>query len=204
MPVNTKIYNQKFFTNTIKFESASAKAFVSLLIKHFAPKSVVDIGCGAGIYLAEFKAKGIASLGFDGAPAAIANSALGDEIKLHDLCQPLKLNRRFDLCLCLEVAEHLEPICAPTLIDTLTSLSDTIIFTAATPGQGTKSIGHINEQPSAYWLKLFTQKKFKLNKKLTAKIKQEMREAKIIWWLTKNLMIIENIQITNPKFVTDL
>lgn len=150
MPVNTKIYDQKFFNNTVKFESPSAKAFAAILIKRFAPKSVVDIGCGLGIYLAEFKAANIKILGFDGAPAALAGSLAGAKIKLHDLCRPLKLSRRFDLCLCLEVAEHLTPAASQTLIDTLTGLSKTVIFTAATPGQGPKSLGHINEQPPAY------------------------------------------------------
>lgn len=191
MAVNIKIYDQKFFNNTFRLENSSAKAFVAILIEHFAPKSVVDIGCGIGLYLAEFKANDIASLGFDGAPAAMAGSLIGDKIKLHDLCRPLKLNRRFNLCLCLEVAEHLEPTGGQTLIDTLTNLSKTIIFTAATPGQGPRSIGHINEQPPAYWQKLFEQKHFKLDKKLTEKIKQEMKRAKIIWWLTKNLMIFK-------------
>lgn len=191
MPVNTKIYDQKFFNNTIKLEGASAKPFVDMLIKRFTPKSVVDIGCGVGIYLAEFKTANIKILGFDGSPAALAGSLVGDKIKLHDLCRPLRLSRRFNLCLCLEVAEHLEAACAQTLIDTLIGLSKTVIFTAATPGQGPKSIGHINEQPPAYWQELFARKNFKLNKKLTEKIKREMREAKIVWWLTKNLMIFK-------------
>lgn len=191
MAVNTKIYEQNFFNNTVKFENSSAKAFVAILINRFAPKSVVDIGCGIGIYLAEFKAHNIKILGYDGAPAAISGSFVGDKIKLHDLCQPLKLNRQFDLGLCLEVAEHLEPAGGQTLINTLTNLSKAIIFTAATPGQGPLSLGHINEQPPAYWRKLFRQKNFRLNKKLTERIKREMREAKIVWWLTKNLMVFE-------------
>ncbi len=192
MPVNIKIYDQKFFSNTIKFEAESAKAFVSILIKHFTPKSVIDIGCGNGIYLAEFKKLGVEILGYDGAPAAIENSLVHEKIKLHDLCQPLKLNRSFDLCLCLEVAEHLEENCANTLIDTLTKLSDTLIFTAATPGQGPVSIGHINEQPPQYWQEKFQRKNFILNTVLTEKIKKEMSDQNIVWWLTKNLMIFQS------------
>ncbi len=191
MAVNTKIYDKKFFNNTLGFEKSSAKAFSDILINHFRPNSIIDIGCGIGIYLAEFKKNNIKILGYDGSPAAISGSLVGNKIKLHDLCQPLKLGRRFDLCLCLEVAEHLEKNCAHTLIDTLTKLSRTIVFTAATPGQGPKSIGHINEQLPGYWQKLFKQKNFILNKKLTEKIKLEMKEKKIVWWLTKNLMIFE-------------
>lgn len=191
MAVNTKIYNQRFFNNTLKFERPSAKAFAAILIKHFSPQSVVDIGCGIGVYLAEFKANHTEIIGFDGSPAAIAGSLVGDKIILHDLRQPLKLNRQFDLCLCLEVAEHLEPACARTLIAALTGLSKTIIFTAATPGQGSKSLGHINERPPEYWEKLFEQKNFKLNKKLTEEIRRQMIGKKIIWWLSKNLMIFK-------------
>ena len=193
MAVNTKIYDDQFFHNTIKLEKQSAEALVKILIKHFTPKSVIDIGCGAGIYLAEFKKNHIAIAGFDGSPAAIASSLVGDKIKLHDLCRPLKLGRRFDLCLCFEVAEHLEEICVEILVGTLTGLSQTIIFTAATPGQGPESIGHINEQPPEYWLKLFEQKNFLINKNLTEKIRQKMIEKKVVWWLTKNLMVLEKI-----------
>jgi 2-polyprenyl-3-methyl-5-hydroxy-6-metoxy-1,4-benzoquinol methylase len=191
MAVNTKIYDQKFFNNTLKFAGQSAKAVANILIKHFAPKSVIDIGCGVGIYLAKFKINNIEILGFDSSPAAVSGSLVQGKIKLHDLCQPLKLARKFDLCLCLEVAEHLEQTCAKTLINTLINLSPTIIFTAATPGQGPKSIGHINEQPPGYWQKLFKRKNFIMNKKLTKKIKQEMTGQNVVWWLTKNLMIFQ-------------
>jgi 2-polyprenyl-3-methyl-5-hydroxy-6-metoxy-1,4-benzoquinol methylase len=192
MAVNTKIYDNNFFHNTVKLEGQSAEALVRILIERFAPKSVIDIGCGAGIYLAEFKKNHVAISGFDGSPAAIASSLVGDKIKQHDLCRPLKLSRHFDLCLCFEVAEHLEKTCADILVGTLTGLSQTIIFTAATPGQGPESIGHINEQPPEYWLKLFERKNFLINKKLTKKIKKEMIEQKAVWWLTKNLMILES------------
>ncbi|MFA5359910.1 MAG: hypothetical protein WC349_03055, partial [Patescibacteria group bacterium] len=143
------------------------------------------------IYLAEFKKNNIKILGYDGSPAAIKGSLVGNKIKLHDLYKPLKLKQKFNLCLCLEVAEHLEKKYAETLINTLIELSNIIIFTAATPGQGPKSIGHINEQPHKYWQKLFEQKNFKLNKKLTEKIRKEMIDKKIVWWITKNLMIYE-------------
>lgn len=191
MAVNTKIYNQTFFNNTVKFESQSAKDFVKILIRAFAPKSVIDIGCGNGIYLAEFLKNNVDILGYDGSPAAISSSLVGDKIKLHDLCEPLELSQHFDLCLCLEVAEHLEKSCAQTLISALTGLSATIIFTAATPGQGPISIGHINEQPPRYWQEKFERKNFILNKTLTEKIKKEMADQHVVWWLIKNLMIYE-------------
>jgi len=194
MAVETYIYDRKFFKNTIKLEKSSAKPAVSILIKHFKPKSVIDIGCGAGIYLKEFASQGVKIIGYDGSPAARKESLVKNKIKIHDLCQPLAIKKQFDLCLCIEVAEHLNKKYSQTLINTLTQLSSLIIFTAATPGQGPRSIGHINEQPHEYWIKKFKAKNFSPDKKLTAKIKREMKEENVVWWIVKNLMVFRNYE----------
>ncbi len=191
MVVETHIYNKRFFDNTLKLEGDSSKAVVEILLKYFNVKSVIDIGCGSGIYLKEFLNKGIDILGYDGAPAALENSLVGDKIKIHDLCKPLDLNRKFDLCLCIEVAEHLPKKFADVLIQTLINSADLIIFTAATPGQGPRSIGHINEQPHLYWIKKFEKNNFYLQEELTKKIKKEMKEQNVVWWIVKNLMIFK-------------
>jgi len=191
MAVETHIYDRKFFRNTIKLENSSAKAAVNILIKHLKPKSVIDIGCGSGIYLKEFADQGTGIIGYDGSPAAIAESLVKDKTRIYDLCKPLHLDRKFDLCICIEVAEHLPAKCAPILINTLTKLSSLIIFTAATPGQGPRSIGHINEQLPEYWIKKFKAKNFQLDKKLTSKIKKEMKEKNVVWWIVKNLMVFK-------------
>jgi len=189
MAVETYIYDRKFFKNTIALEGSSAKAAASILIKYFHPQSVIDIGCGPGIYLKEFAVRGVKVIGYDGSPTAKKESPMAAKIKIHDLCRPLALKKQFDLCLCFEVAEHLPAKCAPTLINTLTKASSLIIFTAATPGQGPRSIGHINEQPKEYWIKKFRTKNFGLDQKLTAKIKKEMKEKNVVWWIVKNLMV---------------
>ncbi len=191
MTVNTNIYDRRFFRNTIQLEGASARAAVEILNKYFQSKSVIDIGCGAGIYLKEFQKKGVEILGYDGSPAALEESLVGDKIKLHDLEKPLFLKRKFDLCLCFEVAEHLEFRYSEVLVDTLVRLAPVIVFTAATPGQGPESIGHINEQPHEFWIELFRKKGFYLDKELTEKIRKEMKEKKVVWWITKNLMIFK-------------
>lgn len=192
MTVETNIYDEKFFQNTIKLESDSALAVVKILLKHFQPKSVIDIGCGCGIYLQEFAKHNIEIAGYDGSPSAIISSLVGDKIKLFDLCEPLKLKQKFDLCLCVEVAEHLPQEYADTLVETLANLSDTLIFTAATPGQGPRSIGHINEQNPEYWIDKFTEKDFVLDKKLTEEIRTEMKAKNVVWWIVKNLMIFKH------------
>ncbi|MFA6551722.1 MAG: class I SAM-dependent methyltransferase [Patescibacteria group bacterium] len=194
MSVATNIYDSRFFKNTIKFEASSAKVVAGILIKYFAPRSVVDIGCGCGIYLAEFEKRGVEILGYDGSPAALAASLVGDKVKLHDLCEPLILTKKFDLALCIEVAEHLPPECSDILIKTLMAVSDIIIFTAATPGQGPRSIGHINEQPHRFWIEKFKELGFNFDTELVDKISQEMESAGVVWWIVKNLMIFKKIK----------
>lgn len=200
MAVDDYIYDKKFFDNTKKFESASAQSIVNILIKYFKPKSVVDVGCGIGIYLAEFSKRGIEIKGYDGAVSAISGSLAGKKIKKYDLNQPLNAEKKYDLCLCIEVAEHLPYESANILLDSLTGLSDIIVFTAATPGQGPKSIGHINEQPHEFWVDLFKIRRFTLNKKLTEEIKKEMSDQNVIWWIIKNIMIYQKQSFaTKPR-----
>jgi len=191
MVVETHIYDNKFFQNTIKLEAESASDFVDIILKYYSPKSVVDIGCGAGIYLNEFNKKGIKNLlGIDGAPSAREEFLLDkDKIIIFDLAQKYNFKEKYDLGLCLEVAEHLEEKDADNLVETISSASDDIIFTAAVPGQGPRSIGHINEQPHGYWIKKFENAGFNYLEEKTKKIREEMEKKKVVWWIVKNLMI---------------
>ena len=62
-------------------------------------------------------------------------------------------DRKFDLALCLEVAEHINPRRAEGLVEYLCSLSDRVLFSAAIPYQG--GTGHVNEAWQSWWAKLF-------------------------------------------------
>jgi hypothetical protein len=63
------------------------------------------------------------------------------------------MDRRFDLVMSLEVAEHLPHECAELFVNTLVSLGPVVLFSAAIPGQG--GTHHLNEQWPDYWAGLF-------------------------------------------------
>ncbi|MDD2584263.1 MAG: class I SAM-dependent methyltransferase [Bacteroidales bacterium] len=193
MAVETHIYNDNFFENTIKLEADSAQAFVDVILEHFSPKSIVDIGCGAGIYLFEFEKRGIKdTFGIDGSPHAKNSFLLSDDkLEIFDLAKYYNFKRSYELCLCLEVAEHLREEDADTLVDSIISASDLVIFTAAVPGQGPRSIGHINEQPHEYWINKFKQKDYLFQEDLTREMRTKMAEKKVVWWIVNNLMIFK-------------
>lgn len=65
---------------------------------------------------------------------------------------------KYDLCLCLEVAEHISEERADVLIEMLCNLSDQVLFSAAIPMQG--GTGHVNEKWQRWWEKKFNNNGF--------------------------------------------
>ena len=137
---------------------------VPLFKKMFSPKSVCDVGCGIGNFLYVFKQSGATRvLGLDGewANKEILYKYL-DEKEFRAVDFETKIAApptSFDLCICLEVAEHISEENANNFIDLLVQTSDTIIFSAAIPYQG--GINHINEQKEEYWEAKFEKRGFK-------------------------------------------
>lgn len=142
----------------------SARRIVPLLVETFKPQSVIDVGCGIGIWLSAFRDAGIADVrGVDGLWVKPEYLVIpGSCFQTTDLNDPLSvvkaLGRRFDLALCLEVAEHLPEDRADALTDMLVSLSPLICFSAAVPGQG--GYEHVNEQWQSYWANKFSSRGF--------------------------------------------
>ena len=127
--------------------------------------SLIDVGCGLGASLVAAKRKftlpeNSLLVGLDG-QSALENAPTESRPYIHkaDLEAPINLNgQKFDIALCLEVAEHLSPQRAPSLVKDLTDLSDVIVFSAAMPLQG--GVGHINERLASYWVGLFERSGF--------------------------------------------
>jgi hypothetical protein len=72
-----------------------------------------------------------------------------------DITKRIEIDKDFDLCMCLEVGEHVEESSARTLVANLTNLSKRIAFSAAIPMQGGNH--HVNEQWPEYWAELFAE-----------------------------------------------
>lgn len=120
------------------------------------PESVIDIGCGYGFFLEasiiKWNLKSYA--GYDGLWIE-QNKLLFPKQYFYgvDLKNDFEVNQKYDLCVTLEVAEHLEEIYAQDFIKKLTECSELILFSAAIPGQG--GVGHKNEQHLDYWSRIF-------------------------------------------------
>lgn len=122
-----------------------------------SPKSAIDIGCGLGTWLAALRAivPECEVIGVDHPGVSLPDLQIpADRFVGHDLTRPIDLGRRFDLCLSLEVAEHLPPEHGAEFVRSLVNQSNSILFSAAVPGQG--GLSHLNEQWPSYWIELFS------------------------------------------------
>lgn len=152
------VYDARFYEKGDPMKRDSYAHFARVLFELRAPRSVVDVGCGSGLMLVEFAKLGVSVVGVEGSRAAIERSGLGDRIVRANLERGVPDLGRFDLCVCVEVAEHLSARGGRALVDGITRLSDVIVFTAAQPGQ--RGTVHMNLRPMSYWERLFEEREF--------------------------------------------
>lgn len=130
---------------------ASARAILPGLIARFDVSSLVEVGCGNGHWTRSAIEAGVEDWRVVDGPWNNRAHLLVDKDRFveADLSRPLDLGRRFDMALCLEVAEHVAEASAEVLVRSLTAAADIVVFGAAIPLQG--GHGHINEQWPSWW-----------------------------------------------------
>lgn len=159
-----------------------------LLLGEPRPRSLLDVGCGTGTWLRAAHDMGIERVqGIDGVKLASDDLHVDDSlIRQCDFRGDWKINECYDVLLCLEVAEHLEEQHAFDFVKKLTSCSDRIIFSAASPWQLGQH--HVNCQWPAYWQDLFNQCGFACQDRLRWKI---WDTKEIERWYRQNMFMAE-------------
>lgn len=141
----------------IENSSDTAEIIVPILIDWYKPKTVLDLGCNVGWWLYWFYQNGVKdATGVDGDNMAKDFKLNDYNLVISDLTKPIELRFKFDLLLCLEVAEHLDEKYSDVLVNTACRHSDTVFWSAATPGQ--TGYNHVNEQPHEYWIEKFNER----------------------------------------------
>lgn len=180
-------YTGAFFDEQSAASRASAAAVVPTIIGLTGPlASVLDVGCGVATWLAELRACGVTDIrGVDGAYVdRIRLEIPPDCFTAHDLSEPLRLGRRFDLAMSLEVAEHVPEAAAGTFVASLCRHSDTVLFSAAVPGQG--GTGHVNERWPSWWAGRLQEHGFELRDLIRGRIWDDER---VEVWYRQNMFL---------------
>jgi len=133
-PYNTRYYDCVIEPAALR----SAPRIAESILADLHPQSAVDVGCGSGALLAVLQSRGCRVLGMENSAAALRYCrSRGLQVIAFDLRRDVIADLpRFDVAVSMEVAEHLPEACAEHYTRVLTALSDSIVFTAAPPGQG--------------------------------------------------------------------
>jgi 2-polyprenyl-3-methyl-5-hydroxy-6-metoxy-1,4-benzoquinol methylase len=174
------VYSEAFYEQIRQGIRSSAAVVVPHLLERIdPPESVVDVGCGEGWWGYEIHDLCDCDvLGIDG-------DYVRDPVipfRAADLHEPLNLPP-YDLVVCLEVAEHLNPERAESFVKDL-CVAPTILFSAAIPGQGGND--HRNEQWQSYWAGLFEANGYYVHGGLRAAI---WTDERVEPWYRQNLLV---------------
>jgi hypothetical protein len=139
----------------------SASALLPVILEFCTqpwPRTILDVGAGEGHWTrhAAECCPGAVVLGVDKEPGPGVeawDAENGDRL-------PMPLEGKWELALCLEVAEHVDADAGAWLVGELCAAADVIAWSAAIPRQG--GDGHKNEQWPSYWAPLFREQGYAL------------------------------------------
>lgn len=187
--MNDPGYNPAFYSSISGSSTPSADAVIPLLLESLDVASVLDVGCGTGSWLAAFAAHGVTDLlGLerDEVPEHALQVPSANIVRTN-LAEGFDLGRRFDLAICLEVAEHLPEQSSDSLVASLCAHSDVVLFSAAIPGQG--GMGHINEQWQSYWASRFRERGYDAYDLVRPKV---WNRPEVAYWYAQNALVYAN------------
>jgi SAM-dependent methyltransferase len=186
----SKRYGSQFYEAYGDRSRQAAAVVVPIVNELVRPTSVLDVGCGVGAWLAEWMREGVSDvIGLDGEHVdGTVRQIEASRFHALDLTNSFTMGRTFDLVECLEVAEHLDESYASRLIQSLTRHADTILFSAAIPGQ--RGFHHVNEQWPSYWIAKFADFGFKPFDVIRPIIWEDTR---VDIWYRQNILLFSKV-----------
>jgi beta-1,4-mannosyl-glycoprotein beta-1,4-N-acetylglucosaminyltransferase len=120
--------------------------------------SILELGTGGGEITRQFHKHKLDYIAVEGTTAGcdrlVATGMMPERIIQTNLKLMTKLDRKFDISMCTEVAEHIEPWFASKVVTNCIEHSDVVWFSAA-KGNHSAHYHHINEVPIEAWDNLF-------------------------------------------------
>jgi len=181
-------YTKDFHKNLHQKTESAADLIAGMVLDLFPHiRSAIDVGCGLGTWLRAFAKRGVEHIvGLDGSWVDRPKLLIPESSFVEtDLNAPLRWPGRYDLAVCLEVAEHLLEQQADPLVDFLASKSDVVLFSAAIPRQGGPF--HVNEQWPSYWVAKFSRHGMLVLDVLRQAIWEQVN---VPYWYRQNLLLV--------------
>ena len=192
-------YDKQFFSQRSPSATVGAAALVvDVVLEHFSPRTVVDIGCGNGNFVKAFQDRGIDAWGIEGSRAARGAAVVDPNcIRIFDLREVLRIENSADLCICFEVLEHIGAKHADQVVANIVGAANELLVTAAPPGQGGRY--HVNEQPYQYWISKFEIHGLRFDETTTQTLRKQLDERGALSWLADNMMAFRQSRPVEPS-----
>jgi SAM-dependent methyltransferase len=190
----TEIYDLTFYDQQFRQSYRAAQLILPHVLAAVGrPSSVLDIGCGVGTWLRAVRdyVPDVHVVGVDHPSIPLDVLMISPEEYVGtDLSQGVDMQRKFDLALSLEVGEHLDASSGKALVASLARHSDTILFSAAIPGQG--GTHHINENWPEYWIDEFCKQDYVCNDIIRPLI---WKNEEIPFWYRQNILLFTKFKL---------
>jgi len=188
--------DKEYYLRLTEEEGPFSKTLGEAVLNFINPTSVVDVGCGTGLYLKPFIERGgIYVKGMEINPIAVENSVISKDLIIKkDICNlgifAFKGDTGgvgYDVAICLEVFEHINEVHIPKALLNLCGLSDLIIFSSAQPGQGGN--GHVFLKPKSFWEEKFSELGYFKDYDLEIDIWNYVKKRRHMGWFRQNFQV---------------
>ena len=179
-------YKRHFYKAQEVDSLRAAKHVLPIVLNLIRPKSIIDVGCGLGTWLSVCIEQGIQDVtGVDGdyVPKDMLRIP-HDRFLVADLSKPLSLERKYDLVMALEVAEHIPGEFERLFVKSLTDLGPVVLFAAGVPMRS--GHGHVNEQWQSHWVAIFSERSYSVLDYVRPKI---WDDREIMWWYAQDTLL---------------
>jgi hypothetical protein len=186
MSINAKGYWEGLEASSQHCYDASLSGKLVEFFKKEGVENMVDLGCGMGNYVNNFKNSGINAYGYDGNPNTpqLTNGMCG----VLDLSVPIKFEVQFDWVMSLEVGEHIPRYFEETFIQNLHNNNKRgIVLSWAVEGQG--GHGHVNCKNNDY----VKSKICKLGYTNDIEAENALRSSSTLSWFKNTIMVFRKI-----------
>ena len=190
MSTLSKEDRERWFKHRHRKYRSEYRSFAKEILELLSFTTVFDLGCATGLLMEPFIEAGKEVLGVEKDPVArdCTSLELQQKILYQDFAEA-PLSGPFDLVVCIEVAEHIEPFRSVELVDALCSrIGSYLLFSAAPPGQ--PGVGHINCRPHREWLHWFSARRVHECLEETKQIRGHLQSFKRATWLQHNTFVL--------------
>lgn len=184
----------RYIHETTVHELKNPSIIVGEILKHFSPKTVIDLWCWLWSFVKVFQDYWIDAYWVNGERTERDKLFIDDKsLLIYNLEQYHDFWKQYDMALSLEVAEHIDEKYSDNFVKTITSCSDIIIFSAAIPWQTWQN--HINLQSPEY-----RERKFNTYWYNFYDVFRHIfwNNEEIFWWYKQNIFLVAKKWVKIP------